>query len=132
MKKHHFVEWTTTVLREKLKDWEKIGKSSTSAGSPVGNNWPQEPFTMEGFLERLLRWVVVDDQVITEIFEIINGANSVLVSLSMLSRIRNFANFYYISVRTSKILTSPIAQSSQKQFLMLLNGKWYLLPKRCR
>ena len=65
MKKHHFVEWTATVLHEKLKDWEKIRKSNTSAGSPAGNNQPQEPFTMEGFLERLLRWVVVDDQVIT-------------------------------------------------------------------
>ena len=65
MKKHHFVEWTATVLCEKLKDWEKIRKSSTLAGSPAGNNWPKEPFTMEGFLEQLLRWVVIDDQVIT-------------------------------------------------------------------
>lgn len=113
MKKHHFVEWTATILCEKLKDWEKIGKPSTLAGSP-GNNQPQEPFTMEGFLKQLLCWVVVDDQVIAYIFKIINKANLVLVSLSMLLRIRNFASFYYISMQTSKILTSPIAQSSHK------------------
>ena len=65
MKKHHFVEWMATVLCEKLKDWEKIGKSSTLAGPSAGSNQPQEPFTMEGFLEWLLHWVVVDDQVIT-------------------------------------------------------------------
>ena len=65
MKKHHFVEWMATVLCEKLKDWEIIGKSSTSAGSPTGNNQPQEPYTMDRFLEWLLCWVVVDDQVIT-------------------------------------------------------------------
>lgn len=63
MKKHHFVEWTASVLHEKLNDWEIFGKPSTLAGSP-GNNQPQEPFTMEGFLKQILHWVVVDDQVI--------------------------------------------------------------------
>ena len=131
MKKHHFVEWTASVLHEKLNDWEIFGKPSTLAGSP-GNNQPQEPFTMEGFLKRLLCWVVVDDQVIAYIFKIINKANLVLVSLSMLLRIRNFVSFYYISMQTSKLLTSPITQSSHKQFLMPLNRKWDLLLKRCK
>lgn len=63
MQKHHFNEWRETVLREQLKDWEKIGQSGSSESS--NTNRTREPFTMEGFLQRLARWIIVDDQVIT-------------------------------------------------------------------
>ena len=63
MQKHHFNEWRATVLWEQLKYWEKIGQSGSSKSS--NTNHTHEPFTMEGFLQRLTQWIIVDDQVIT-------------------------------------------------------------------
>ena len=63
MQKHHFNDWKATVLREQLKDWDKIGQLGFSKSSNA--NCTHEPFTMEGFLQRLARWIIVDDQVIT-------------------------------------------------------------------
>ena len=64
MQKHHFDEWRTTVLQQRLKDWEKISQSNTTADSSSDTHQPHEPFTMEGFLQRLTWWIIVNDQVI--------------------------------------------------------------------
>jgi hypothetical protein len=54
----HSNEWRKIVVMEKLKGWDKIGCDSENADRPT-----QEQFTLEGFLERLGRWIAVDDQV---------------------------------------------------------------------
>ena len=63
MQKHHFNYWKATVLQEQLKYWDKISQLGSSKSS--NTNCTHELFTMEGFLQRLARWIIVDDQVIT-------------------------------------------------------------------
>jgi hypothetical protein len=55
----HSKEWRKIVVIEKLKGWDKI----ISCDSENGDRPTREQFTLEGFLERLGRWIAVDDQV---------------------------------------------------------------------
>jgi len=52
----HGDEWRKIVLIEKLKGWDKMRCENGGTGS-------RDVFTMEGFLERLARWIAADDQV---------------------------------------------------------------------
>lgn len=59
LSKQHGDEWHKVVVLEKLKGWEKIDCNS-KAGIDSSEH---AIFTVKGFLERLTRWIVVDDQV---------------------------------------------------------------------
>jgi hypothetical protein len=61
----HGKEWRKIVVMEKLKGWDRIGCDSENAS---GNRPTREQFTREGFLERLGRWIAVDDQVSPSLF----------------------------------------------------------------
>jgi hypothetical protein len=54
----HGNEWRKIVVMEELKGWDKIGQQNQNSDKPT-----RESFTLEGFLERLARWIAVDDQV---------------------------------------------------------------------
>ena len=53
---HHSKAWRKIIVLNKLKGWETIDLPT------IGKN-NQEPFSLEGFYQRLVRWVSVDDQV---------------------------------------------------------------------
>ena len=53
---HHSKAWREIVVLNKLKGWETIDLPTIEK-----NN--REPFSLEGFYQRLVRWVSVDDQV---------------------------------------------------------------------
>jgi hypothetical protein len=53
---HHGKAWREIVVLNKLKGWEDIDLPT------IGKN-NREPFSLEGFYQRLVRWVSVDDQV---------------------------------------------------------------------
>lgn len=52
------------MIKERLKNWQKIdqdrGKREQRTTAPDSVN---RTFTLEGFFERLVRWVATDDQV---------------------------------------------------------------------
>jgi len=52
----HGDEWRKIIVLEQLKGWEKLGRQKTE-------NQIRESFTLEGFHERLARWIAADDQV---------------------------------------------------------------------
>jgi hypothetical protein len=56
---HHGDTWRKVVVLEKLKGWDKVNCNFKAGIDPSEH----EAFTVEGFLKRLARWVVVDDQV---------------------------------------------------------------------
>jgi hypothetical protein len=58
MKDEHLKVWQDVVVLEKLKGWKDIGTSPSYLESGQ-----REKFSIEGFYERLLRWIAVDDQV---------------------------------------------------------------------
>ena len=53
---HHGKAWREVVVLNKLKGWETIDL-------PINGKNHREPFSLEGFYQRLVRWVSVDDQV---------------------------------------------------------------------
>ena len=53
---HHGKAWREIVVLKKLKGWETIDL-------PTIRTKNREPFSLEGFYQRLVRWVSVDDQV---------------------------------------------------------------------
>ena len=60
----HWNLYSSIVLANELKGWEKIASGVISG--PEGQKaaiGDREPFSVEGFYERLIKWVVVDDQV---------------------------------------------------------------------
>lgn len=66
--KFHAEEWVRLVIAEKLKGWETIeGKlmdyRCRQSATMAQTAQMREEFTLEGFYERLVRWVAVDDQV---------------------------------------------------------------------
>jgi hypothetical protein len=62
LKDEHETVWREVVLLEKLKGWKEIGNHpSHSSSDPETRR--NERFSIEGFYERLLRWIAVDDQV---------------------------------------------------------------------
>jgi hypothetical protein len=65
LESEHSPLYRELVLTNKLKGWERFA-SSRSQSQPSG--CAKEEFTLEGFYERLVRWIAVDDQVISVIF----------------------------------------------------------------
>lgn len=67
LQKHHTKEWEDTVIEEKLKGWEEIVSNRKSdareGGEATPVNYSDGGFSLEGFIRRLVRWIVVDDQV---------------------------------------------------------------------
>ncbi|KAF4618018.1 hypothetical protein D9613_012860 [Agrocybe pediades] len=53
----HGHEWQKIVVLEQLKGWEEISCEDSMRSSKT-----KESFTLDGFLERLARWIAVDDQ----------------------------------------------------------------------
>ena len=62
MRVHHEHEWTSTVLKERLKGWELLAEPSATR-APTGSGQPREPFTLEGFIDRLGAVIVENDLV---------------------------------------------------------------------
>lgn len=63
--KAHGTAWRETVTAQKLKGWEKLqdhDAAPNATASPKGAR--DGPFDIKIFYELLLRWIVVDDQVI--------------------------------------------------------------------
>lgn len=61
---------------EKLKGWDKISCNTENADRPT-----RELFTLEGFIDRLGRWIAVDDQVRHLLFLFLNILQMDLLSL---------------------------------------------------
>jgi len=61
LRENHWKVYREVVVKEKLKYWDEIAQMT----GPTALSAPKEcePFTLEGFFERLVKWVVVDDQV---------------------------------------------------------------------
>ena len=70
LNKRHYDEWAMEVIANELKDFEnvKTSLSDVSGYQPRTVNAPKEPFTLDGFYSRLMRWVVSDDQVFCSYF----------------------------------------------------------------
>lgn len=62
--KHELVYWAA-VANEHLKGFEALlANAANSTDSANSNRNPQDkPFTLDGFIRRLVRWIAVDDQV---------------------------------------------------------------------
>ena len=60
LKKHHGLVWRELVLSNKLKGWDKVDLPKTTPQGPVYN---LEEFTVTGFYEWLVCWIIADDQV---------------------------------------------------------------------
>ncbi|THU83592.1 hypothetical protein K435DRAFT_871131 [Dendrothele bispora CBS 962.96] len=61
LRKHlrsHGKTWTEIILIKKLKGWEKLARDLPTETETRA----RPPFTLEGFYERLLKWIAVDDQ----------------------------------------------------------------------
>ncbi|KDQ54439.1 hypothetical protein JAAARDRAFT_49389 [Jaapia argillacea MUCL 33604] len=66
LKKDHGEMWRGVVITEKLKGWEELKAGCCPGLSEVGCN-EHEPFSVEGFLDHLVKWIAVDDQSINVI-----------------------------------------------------------------
>ncbi|GLB45609.1 hypothetical protein LshimejAT787_2500010 [Lyophyllum shimeji] len=53
----HYDKFRVAVLTNKLKGWETFGHAPGARGKE------REPFSLEGFYERFVRWIAVDDQI---------------------------------------------------------------------
>lgn len=59
LKAKHFKLWSDIVISQKLKGWQEVQRDVTSRDKER----PRETFSLDGFYERLIKWVTVDDQV---------------------------------------------------------------------
>lgn len=60
--KHHQLSWEDMVIKERLKNWQTVEQGRLDA-LRKGIKIIKEPFTSDGFYERLVHWVATDDQV---------------------------------------------------------------------
>ncbi|KAF5332789.1 hypothetical protein D9611_005171 [Ephemerocybe angulata] len=60
LRKSHGRNWINAVIARKLKGWRTIRMKEHVTDTSTTR--VREPFTLEGFLERLIRWLAVDDQ----------------------------------------------------------------------
>lgn len=68
MDHHHKKEWHETIIREKLKGWEKLRRGSEQGEHDVEDNIGSfEPFTLAGFVDRLGE-VMVDNNLVCSTF----------------------------------------------------------------
>ncbi|KAL7282477.1 hypothetical protein ACG7TL_003948 [Trametes sanguinea] len=58
MRKYHFEQWTQTIVSEKLKGWEELSQQLVQPTTRQQGRWRRfEPFTLEGFCDRLATWI---------------------------------------------------------------------------
>jgi len=67
----HWPVYRELVLSHKLKGWEAIAQGEVPEGVGSPQKSSQEPFSLEGFYTRLLKWVAVDDQVSSSFYSLI-------------------------------------------------------------
>jgi hypothetical protein len=60
LRKYHGDDYRDAVISEQLKGWRTIDGTTSTLHTA---SQEREPFSLEGFYERLVSWVVVDDQV---------------------------------------------------------------------
>ncbi|CAA7265591.1 unnamed protein product [Cyclocybe aegerita] len=61
LKRKHWKVWRDIVILKQLKGWKELGLTRYGTGSTSGP-YEREPFSLDGFYDRLVRWIVVDDQ----------------------------------------------------------------------
>lgn len=68
--KYHYSAWREEVIRNELKGYENLcgptsptSTASKNAKTSRPKSYPPGSFTLDGFILRLVRWLVVDDQV---------------------------------------------------------------------
>ncbi|KDQ51980.1 hypothetical protein JAAARDRAFT_210760 [Jaapia argillacea MUCL 33604] len=59
LKTKHEEEWKGIVVEEKLKGWQTVNTEPSMGSNESGE---QEEFSVKGFLDRLVKWIVADDQ----------------------------------------------------------------------
>lgn len=60
--KEHRPMWEEMVIKECLKNWQKIDQDKNKREQESRSS-ETKPFTPEGLYERLVRWIATDDQV---------------------------------------------------------------------
>ena len=109
----HWPVYRELVLSHKLKGWEGIarGEVPEGAGGSRKSTQAREPFTLDGFYTRLLKWVAVDDQVHLSFYFWFSSDFS--NSPSMLSSHLSFVNSLFLLAMTSRTRIFLINQRSQ-------------------
>lgn len=79
LKKYHQKEWESAVVGQQLKAWEECA----GMAGPAPTRQHREPFTLKGFHHRLVKWIVVDDQVCN----IISFRYSMLLTITICSQL---------------------------------------------
>lgn len=71
------------MIEKKLKGWEEVEKDRLHGTKGNGDhdattptNYADGGFSLEGFMKRLVRWIVVDDQVRLRLFQHFNSCRS--------------------------------------------------------
>jgi hypothetical protein len=64
MHSYHNKEWKLSCISLKLPNWEKYSTEIEAGTKNVSTEVESKgEWSLEGFLERLIKWIVVDDQV---------------------------------------------------------------------
>lgn len=94
--KAHAPGWRETVLLKRLKNFDNL--KYMRRRPLVDGETPREPFTVDGFIECLVRFIVVDDQVSYLLLPRLSDFNLMLFfSHLVLSVVRSSESFYSIS-----------------------------------
>lgn len=115
----HGNEWCKIVVLEKLKGWDKVAPISGDGDADVS-----EPFTTEGFLDRLVRWIVADDQVSLQLRISLQPLNNIFSPFKLLNH-QNYAVFFSTLTLRSQTVSFHIARRLHKLYLRntALNGR---------
>ncbi|TFK58404.1 hypothetical protein BDN72DRAFT_87519 [Pluteus cervinus] len=62
LEKDHWAIYYEQVMQHKLKGWETLPERAREANRPVISSNTREPFTLEGFYQRLVKWMAASDQ----------------------------------------------------------------------
>ncbi len=101
------------VSQGKLKPSAAAATTSNSESQTHANARPRDKFTHEGFLLRLMRWIVADDQVRLPLLAFGILLSSPYISPSMSSSVRSFRTCCCTSAPTSMRTTFRIARRSR-------------------
>jgi hypothetical protein len=131
---------TATIRRHLIQNhseiYNKVSKIANlkhaSSDSHTNPSSTKEPFTVEGWLSRLMKRVVVDDQVQFYFLFALSLANRYFHSPSMLLTVKNFGNLLYMVVIMCLKVTSLTEQNLLKRYSQNTNlsVKSYLMIYR--